>query len=108
MQANQTAQFYLLDGRTGWRTGEGSNAEAGLSAGPSGMQLRTDPQGPLSLGWPDGSLGGLVLPRGLARDRQGGVYLLEPASPYRLLRYHREQGEFLPVPGLGDNPLNDP
>jgi phage tail-like protein len=108
MEEIQTARFYLLDGNTGWRTGEGSNVEAGLSAGPSGIQLRTDPQGPLSLGWPDGSLGGLVLPRGLALDRQRSVYLLAPIPPYRLLRYHRERGEFLPVPGLGDNPLNDP
>src|SRR5215207_5499263 len=108
MTETQAARFFLLNGPTGWRTGEGSSAESGLSAGPSGIQLLTDPAGPLSLGWPDGSLGGLLLPRGMALDGSGRLYLLEPAPPYRLLRYDPEEHVFQPVPGLGDNPPDDP
>lgn len=108
MTETQAARFFLLNGPTGWRTGEGSGAESGLSAGQSGIQLLTDPAGPLSLGWPDGSLGGLLLPRGMALDGLGRLYLLEPAPPYRLLRYDPEEHVFRPVPGMGDNPPDDP
>ena len=60
--------FWLLDGRNEWGAGLDRHGPVsrGVVAGPSGLSLAADPRGPLGLTWPDGSLGGLVLPRRLA------------------------------------------
>lgn len=64
--------FWHLDGPTGWRT----LRSRGVAEGREGLQLEADPAGPLALDAPDGSLGGLVLPRRMAVDEQGVVFLL--------------------------------
>jgi phage tail-like protein len=92
--------FFPLDGRTGWRT---SSAD-GTSVDARGLlQLAADPAGPLALTSPDGSLGGLTLPDGLALmapDTAGTLYLLPPSEP-RVLRFDAEQRRFVPLPEVG-------
>lgn len=66
------------------------------------------PEGPLALDWPDGSLGGLVLPTGLAQDEAGGLFLLDPDPPWCIRRYYQAAGEFRPLPGLGGPGRDDP
>ena len=86
-----------LDGRLGWLTHEGLS----VAAGPDGLRLTADPQGPLGLGWRDGSLGGLVMPRGFAVDDDGGILLLAPRSPWAIRRFDSDQGTFVDLPTIG-------
>jgi phage tail-like protein len=66
--------FWLLDGRTGWRTG----AREGVTVGArSGIRLAAAPDGPLAATSPDGSLGGLRLPAGMAFDEHATLHLLD-------------------------------
>lgn len=88
--------FWLLNGKTGWRT---AYAEEVADAA-SGIRLAADPQGPLALECADGSLGGLVLPRGMAFDNRGILYLLGLKEPW-IKRFLPETGKFEPLPATG-------
>jgi phage tail-like protein len=88
--------FWLLDGRTGWRT----LAAAGVSEGRTGLRLGIDPGGPLGFGTADDGLGGLVLPRRIAVDESGTVFLL--ALPQlRVKRFDPLTRRFQDLPGVG-------
>jgi phage tail-like protein len=65
--------FVVLDGRPRW---EHASADR-VSQAPSGIRLIADPRGSLALSADDGSLGGLTLPRGMALDSEGTLYLLD-------------------------------
>src|SRR5271157_3112881 len=73
---------WLLNGRNLWFPSATPGAPTftqtrGVSLGrTTGIRLDADPSGPLSLLAPDDSLGGLVLPRRMAIDGSGLVYLL--------------------------------
>jgi phage tail-like protein len=99
-QPMQTKQppFYLLDGALGWRTGSSQGLSLGVE---TGLRLAADPTGPLALGESSGSLGGLVLPRGMALDDEGTLYLLEHQPPWQVKRYRPASGSFHPLPGIG-------
>lgn len=97
----QAPTFVILDGRSTWPTGEGQGAQEDLAASVTGLSLAAAPRGPRALLWSEGSLGGLVLPRGFVFDEQGRLYLLEPAAPWRVLRYTPETQSFEPLPGVG-------
>lgn len=85
-----------LDGRLGWST-----LTSSLAAGPDGLRLAADPAGPLGLGWRDGSLGGLILPRGFALDHDGTMLLLASRSPWAIRRFDRERRGFVELPWIG-------
>ena len=85
-----------VDGGLGWQT-----LTSSLAAGPDGLRLAADPAGPLGLGWRDGSLGGLTLPRGFALDRDGALVLLASRSPWAIRRFDRERHEFVDLPQIG-------
>jgi phage tail-like protein len=88
-----TPTFLLLDQRTGWR----SDASSTVSDG-SVLELRTRPDGPLGLPSPDGSLGGLTLPQGMAFDRSQTLHLLVGDA---LKRYDVSVNGFVVVPDTG-------
>jgi phage tail-like protein len=66
--------FWLLNGATGWRTGDTQAVAVGEDAG---IRLAANVSGPLALDSVDGSLGGLVLPIGMAFDAEQRLYLLD-------------------------------
>lgn len=88
--------FFLLDGRTGWRTGAAARVSAGAS-----LALVADAAGPLGLGSDDGSLGGLVLPRGFALGEDLTPYLLGRARP-GVRRFDAGRREFVALAAVGE------
>lgn len=72
---------------------------------PGRLELSADPDGPLGLASRDGSLGGLVLPRGFAFDRDRLLYLLarrDDKPAVLRFRPHEVHGErFVPLPLVG-------
>ena len=89
--------FWLLDGRTGWRTGQSENVSVGIEAG---IHLAASPTGPLALTSTDGSIGGLRLPRGVSVSSDGTVYLLGVAQP-RIKKFDPETQSFEELPEVG-------
>lgn len=85
--------FWLLDGRTGWRTGDSSGVTVG-----DALRLSADPAGPFGLEAEDGSLGGLVMPVGFAVSGDGICYLLDPGSTM-IRRFDPERQAFVPALG---------
>ena len=61
-------KFWLLEGRTGWRTAEVDGID--VSEDP-GLRLADDPGGPLGLAAPGGSLGALRLRASAPRSDTG-------------------------------------
>src|ERR1044071_7796708 len=95
--AAQLPTFYLLNGAVGWRMRD----ENGQAVGQvNEIRLAGDPNGPLVLNSPDGSLGGLVLPRGVAFDRHGILYLLGRQTPW-IKRFDPDAGSFVTLDGIG-------
>jgi len=91
----RTAAAFRLDGHIGWRT---AFADA-VSLGDA-LRLGADPLGRLSLADADESLGGVVLPRGLAVSEGGEVYLLS-ANDLAVKRFEAAAGRFVPLPTVG-------
>ncbi len=83
MRTDSSTSF-LLDAVTGWRTAHGDGVVADSRIG---LHLGSDPNGPLSLSSADGSLGGLVLPVGMAFDATGILHLLRPEESSRVCRF---------------------
>jgi phage tail-like protein len=93
----QGPTFWLLDGRTGWRTAYSDNVSLGAR---SGMRLMANPEGPLSLKSQAGDLGRLVLPRGMALDDSATLYLLVE-SRARIKRFDPIKRGFANLPQVG-------
>ncbi len=89
--------FFLLNSATGWRMNDSAGHEAGDA---SVIRLPGDPNGLLAFDSPDGSLGGLALPRGMAIGRGGIVYLLGLTAPW-IKRFDPESGSFELLSGIG-------
>ncbi len=87
----------MLDGRTGWRTGENVSVSVSDS---DGLRLDARAGGSLSLTSEDGSLGGIVLPLGMASDEAGALYLLGQKRA-GVRRFDPERGEFVPLAAVG-------
>lgn len=104
MTGRQAQTSYLLDAHAGWR----ASAESSQVAAGATLRLAAEPKGPLGFQSPDGSLGGLGLPTGMAQDGKRRLYRLQ--GP-RVLRYESgAEWQPLPVahPGLGcDEPRPD-
>lgn len=102
----QEPTFWLLQGRSRWRVDKPAASEInnnptwakGISQGDA-LQLSDDLSGPLGLISPDGSLGRLVLPTGMALDDSGIVYLLTPSG--HIKRYDPENEAFVRLPSIG-------
>lgn len=93
--ARRQPTFFLLDERTGRRTGKAEGVAVDRGAG---LILTTDPEGALALDSADGSLGGLRLPRGMAIDDSGLVYLLVGD---RIKRFDPQTGRFARLEKVG-------
>lgn len=105
---------WLLDGRTGWRTGpdpvvttETFLTGAGVAtrqvvSDHGTLKLIADIDGPLSLtfGGPYSTLGGLTLPRGFAFDRAWTLHLLNLRTT-TVDRFEPETRQFVPLPAIG-------
>lgn len=97
--------FWPIAGRD-WRRRTAHSQGLSISA-QHGLRLAARPNGPLALDWPDGSLGGLALPLGMALDEERRLYLLDLQHPWRIRRYEPATERFRPLPGLG-GPGRDP
>jgi phage tail-like protein len=64
------------------------------------LRLAAAPDGPLALDAPDDALGRLVLPRGMALDQQGRLYLGEINGSW-IKRYDPATQRFVPLPSVG-------
>lgn len=97
--------FWLLNGQTDWGQDRRMNRRLyqtdGIAVGPvSGLRLAASPTGPLALDAPDGSLGGLVLPRGMAFDAENRLYLLSQLEPI-IKRFEPSSAQFETLPTVG-------
>ena len=90
--------FWRLGGLTGWQQ---RTAFADLAVSDAhGLRLAAAPNGMLSLRSIDGSLGGLMLPRGMALDRSRLLYLLGPGGKW-VKRWDAETRSFVELPEVG-------
>lgn len=106
----QTPTYWLLDSRTGWRTGWPYNDRPSqdcqvselvpASVGAAGIRLPASKQGALSLTSADGSLGGLVMPQGFAIDNDALVYLLDQQT-LQVKRFNPSSKTFDVILGIG-------
>ena len=94
----QGQTFFPLDGRNGWRTAQATGVSVGERAG---LRLAADAAGPLGLLSADGSLGGIVLPQGMAFDAEGTLYLLGQQKR-GIRRFDSERREFVLLPSVGE------
>jgi phage tail-like protein len=95
------ATFWRIGGSTGWRR---QTALSDLAVSDAhGLRLTGDPKGPLSLTSVDGSVGGLMLPRGMALDEGNTLFLLvaEPSAAAFVKRFDPETRTFKPLPEVG-------
>ena len=89
--------FYLLNSTVGWRMlDESGEAVSNVDE----IRLPGDPRGPLSLNSSDGSLGGLTLPRGMALDSSGILYLIGVSFP-SVKRFDPQHGKFVRLDAIG-------
>src|ERR1043165_8641181 len=75
----ESETFWLIGGRSGWlrRTATpDAGAVATAVSDREGVRLAAKRGGPLSLVSADKSLGGLILPQGMALDDENSLYLL--------------------------------
>lgn len=100
--------FYLLDATTGWRTSDflahGVSHDPAFVpaafAGRQGLRLQPLAAGPLGFGAADESLGGLLLPRGMAFDGQRRLCLVRSdGRHWQIRRFDPEADAFADVPG---------
>jgi hypothetical protein len=94
-----TKTSWLLDGELDWKTGYRDGVSVSRTGGIR-LDASTDPQGPLGLLSADGSVGGLVLPKGMALDGNGILYLLGLKDAW-IKRYHRLTSSFKLLPFTG-------
>ena len=96
----QGPTFWLLDGQTGWRTAEfKTDQPQHISVGDvSGIRLAANPNGPLAL--TTEIMGGLTLPRGMAFDHNGNLYILDRAEA-RIKRFEPRQERFVNLATVG-------
>ena len=97
--------FLLLEAENHWRLDDWREppAEHPLAAGAT-LALPGAPRGPLALDAPDGSLGRLRLPRGLALGDAANaypLYLLVGGERPAIHRFDRRRKSFVRVPGFG-------
>lgn len=93
----QRPTFWLLNGQTGWRTAHVDSVSVGDK---SGIRLAANPNGPLSLKTAAGDLGRLTLPRGMALDKGGTLYLLGETEPW-IKRFDPATQRFVLLPTVG-------
>jgi phage tail-like protein len=92
------ATFWRIGGLTGW-TNRTASSDLAVSD-KHGLRLEAAPDGPLSLLSADDSVGGLVLPRGMAFDAENTLYLLDLQGA-RIKRFNPETRGFAELPEVG-------
>lgn len=105
-----SGDFLFLNARAGWRAGQLQQVE--LADDGAALRLSHAPGSARPLADKTGSLGGLVLPIGLAVDGEGRIYILDGGATV-IKRYDPCAEEFFTLPcvgGKGSAPrqLNDP
>jgi phage tail-like protein len=90
---------WLLSGQTDWRRLTLAAEHTGVSSA-NGVALGGLADGPLALASADGSLGGLVLPRGFALDAELRVHLLVPDG-WVVKRFAPSADAFEVLPAIG-------
>jgi phage tail-like protein len=95
----QGATFWLIGGAGGWAKRTAAADQTAVSDA-DGVRLAAAADGPLSLISTDGSLGGLVLPRGFALDAENTLYLLSDEE-LAIKRFDAATRRFAPLPGVG-------
>lgn len=93
----QGPTFWLLDGRTGWRTEP--DPITAVAVGTT-IRLAAEPGGPLGLSGSGDDLGGLALPRGFALDEEHTLYLLGDDEPW-IKRFDPEEKAFVRLASVG-------
>ncbi len=88
--------FWPLGGRLGWP--QASEAQNMAVNRQTTMRLATTPLGRLSLMAASDSLGELTLPRGMALDENGRLYLLVGSQ---IKRFQADRQQFVPLPTVG-------
>src|SRR5205807_544027 len=91
--------FWRLGGLTGWQKRTAASNDVAVSD-RHGLRLAALPHGALSLLSPDGSFGGLTLPRRMAFDGVYTLHLLAPDGAW-IKRYDGEAHSFVPLPEMG-------
>jgi phage tail-like protein len=89
---------WLVNGCPCWPTAFSHGVHAG---GLSNIGLSADPHGPLALSAGDDSLGRLILPRGMAFDNTGILYLLDLSDPWEIKCFIPERARFEALPEVG-------
>src|SRR4051812_7901467 len=91
--------FWRIGGRNGWTARTAQKPPSDLAVSDAhGLRLAAAPNGPLSLASPDGSAGGLLLPRTMAFDAENTLYLL---TGDRVRRFDPEMRTFVDLPEVG-------
>jgi phage tail-like protein len=98
MRPQGPTSFYLSGPASQWLTAKATSISLGDLAG---LTLSTRADGPLGLNSEDGSLGGSILPRGIASDEAGILLILGKQDP-GVRRFDPESCEFVPLKGVGD------
>lgn len=91
--------FWLIGGRSGWSKRTAASDGTAVSD-REGIRLASAPGGPLSLASADGSLGGLLNPRGMALDRENTLYLLSTEDS-SIKRFEPDSRSFRKLPDVG-------
>lgn len=97
------ATFWLIGGRGGWLGRTAQTAPQTVAAAVSdkeGVRLAARAGGPLSLASSDDSLGGLLLPQGMAFDEENTLYLLS-AEDASVRRFDPDSRTFQKLPAVG-------
>jgi phage tail-like protein len=92
----QGPTFWLLKGDLDWHTGYTENIVT-----DGHIRLASDPTGPLSLNSPDGSLGGLRFPQGMALDLDSLLLYLLDQDVQCIKRFTPVTGQFQTLPSIG-------
>lgn len=90
---------WLLGGGNPWRTADPDGGGDIVANAQTGLALASLADGPLGLGSPDGSLGQLTLPRGIAVDGAALFVLAEDGAG--VYRYDALHQSLAPLPHIG-------
>ena len=84
-----------------WAAGVAHGGRPGHQRRRRGPPDHDGPRRAAALGWPDDSLGGLTLPRGMALDENSTLYMLQLHAPWRILRFDPDRRVFASLEGVG-------
>lgn len=99
MRPQGPTSFFLSGPAAQWLTGKATSISLGDR---TGLTLSTRSDGPLGLNSEDGSLGRSILPRRMASNEAGILFILRQQG-YGVRRFDPESCEFVSLKGVGDD-----